>query len=121
MKRAVTVWILNTAISLLFRIEARARKLRATAEACKTRRIGGELIEIPGGIGTRNGNLKIYPGRMEITGTLRGALQLPARQGELPSGFYGRGPVCPDRSKNFLAALPNPNPITFQRPNTKRQ
>jgi hypothetical protein len=95
MKRAITVWILNTAISLLFRIEARARMLRAKAEACKTRRIGGELIEITGGIGTRNG--KVMP-----------AISALVWQGELPAGFYGHGPRCPDRSKDIRAQLPRP-------------
>ena len=101
MKRAVTVWILNTAISLLFRIEARARKLRATAEACKTCRIGGELIEIPGGIGTRNGNLKITQGRIEIRGTLRPMFRAPLlqNQGDVPRVFIE----------------PDPRPKIFQR------
>jgi hypothetical protein len=105
MKRQITLAVLNAAISLMLRIEARARVWRANLEACKTRRIGGHCIEVT-------------PGLMEVRGSVRGTF-IPAG-GELPAGFYGRGPVGPDRSKNFRELMPDPLEH-FQRSNNSKR
>lgn len=101
MKRDTAMKLFNAALRVLLCVERTARGLRRRIEEAKTRRIGGELIEIPGGIASRDGRFKMTNGVLEIRGTLRPMFRAPElqNQGELPRAFYD----------------PNPRPRIFQR------